>query len=775
MCPYRSFGIPEIEGYKELEEETKELLLQDLIVELLSSLSDPDDVDKPNRLEPIEGEDSGSVGSEPVSPSPKRIRSLSSKAHFQTEEPQRRKTSRTRGISTSAVSIIIDDYHNADKSTIRLVHAILAHSKVPESLIIVASTNSARSDDKKKLDYMSYKSFKDVTCTEIIMEPLTDSEISSLIFHELKVHNVAPEVMRKVLESCKGIPGAALTFLDTLKKLGILIIDTNTGICHVKDIEGLERYVSDDLKGKASKDYESIDKRSKYILQLVSVLRDWSAMPSQLLMEMYVKGIGKSEENFVDENHPLVDSAADDEVTTERDAIIQRYRKVGFNKRLADLKEAKVITISSEGKVSISNIAMTMIAYETCLNSTRFNAHNYVIKWYEEKCTLAGIWMNSVLLYHQCLAVESYGEAATYLYLACKVYLKKKKYFECLQLLKNAENFLELWSDAVHHFGGGGGGGSGSGSGSGGINSSISHNQISTPQVSYKGRSGTTGHRQSLSMRQRTHRGSTSMRDGHGFDAKNDVTSDQLQAIVNGTMPESVVSKTSQLPVLSIISTNIVYKKGRQDRSKMRNIHFCEMMCRFFESQVYAELKYYRKSAMLLKSIMKFCEGEGVRLKSKRSLGGFGFGCLGKGKRSKVTAAAEKPTHEVTKKEIKALYNNVKNVSVAINRLIKAQETEGVMLNDITSNNGNFAFLPDNKDYNAMKKTSFTSAKMKVRAISGSRTGRFIGLPFMMRRSINKGLGLSRNHTEDCRTETHSVVEFKIESMSSVTTTGRST
>ena len=190
--------------------------------------------------------------------------------------------------------------------------------------------------------------FGKVDATVIEINKLSDNEISSVLFNEFALSTITPALTKKILTSSKGNPGSAISYLQKLKDMKMLNIDEANGACTLKDPESLSKFVSDDLKVKATHVYDKVDTRSKYILQLASVTGN--SIPLALLKEMYVGGIGRKEgvkqRRFSKEVIPSKISRIQSikEGTEDSNTVISRKLKEdAFYMRLNDLIEAKIM------------------------------------------------------------------------------------------------------------------------------------------------------------------------------------------------------------------------------------------------------------------------------------------------------------------------------------------------------------------------------------------------------------------------------------------------
>ena len=113
---------------------------------------------------------------------------------------------------------------------------------------------------------------------------LSDNEISSLLFNEFALSTIVPALMKQILETSRGNPGSAVSYLRKLKDMKMLVIDEAVGSCKLKDPESLSKFVSDDIKIKATQIYDNVDAKNKYILQLAATTGN--TIPIVLLKEV---------------------------------------------------------------------------------------------------------------------------------------------------------------------------------------------------------------------------------------------------------------------------------------------------------------------------------------------------------------------------------------------------------------------------------------------------------------------------------------------------------
>ena len=92
---------------------------------------------------------------------------------------------------------------------------------------------------------------------------------------------------------------------------------------------------------------------------------------------------------------------------------------------------------------------MFTTSHATHFTHGRFEAHVYAIQWYEMNTTPAGLQLNSVMLYQQCLSINRYFRASKFLFISCQYMLRKGQTNEILQLLVNCDVLLEMWKNDI--------------------------------------------------------------------------------------------------------------------------------------------------------------------------------------------------------------------------------------------------------------------------------------------------------------------------------------
>ncbi|GMH61164.1 hypothetical protein TL16_g03198 [Triparma laevis f. inornata] len=595
-----SFEVPETSAFKELNLDTKEVLLQDLLVELIMTVQHPNQA----TFGPLTPNESPGGGN--------HVRKLEDAALL--GQSFRSKLARpgvglarglTRGLSsftpdeaamdhqmamvdkghrhTRPVTLIIDDFHNCDKASIDLLGGILVNPDIGYSFILLTSS----------LNTFEFDGFQDVDSTTIEMERLTDNEISSVLFNEFALSSIQPALAKKIHETCTGIPGGAISYLRKLKDLNMLTISKNTGACSIKDLASLAKFVSDDIKISATHMYDNIDKRSQYILQLASTTGNIIFLP--LLKAMYVESVGKNEQNANEQGDDNDGKSRRD--TTTLTAISKKFKEEAFDMRLMDLIEAKVILIEN-GKLNIIVEGLAQVAYDVTLYVAKHDAHLFVINWYEENCTRGGLQMNASLLFHQSLSVNKYSRAARYLYKCCSQKLRDGKPKQILKLLTNSDHLLSMWKQEV-------------------LSIFVEGKSNTERSVREEGNGSVKRVNELLS---KTNNGSpegespsgrvmVTMRGGkrrNSVEFKHFDDMDNEEMVHKQTLENIATDFSIVYPVIEpSMSDNI--------KRLLVNVGYCENRCKFFEAQVYIELKKFLKARVVLKEILQFCTDNGIK------------------------------------------------------------------------------------------------------------------------------------------------------------------
>ena len=136
-------NIPETPAYLSLDEDTKEVLLQDLLVELIMTVQHPNHAEWTPNGSPehvrrsVSSEDLALLGSGLKNLFTKRglVRGLSTKVPDWGSESHNNISRHSR-----PVTMIIDDFHNADESSVRLLSGMLTHPDIGYSFILLTSS-----------------------------------------------------------------------------------------------------------------------------------------------------------------------------------------------------------------------------------------------------------------------------------------------------------------------------------------------------------------------------------------------------------------------------------------------------------------------------------------------------------------------------------------------------------------------------------------------------------------------------------------------------------
>jgi len=575
---------------------------------------------------------------------------------------------------TRPVTLIIDDFHNCDQASIDLLSGILVNPDIGYSFMLLTSS----------LNTFEFEGFQNVDSTTIEMERLTDNEINSVLFNEFALSSIEPALAKKIHGTCEGNPGMAISYLRKLKDLEILSIDSENGHCNVKDSSSLAKFVSDDIKTSAIHMYDNVDKRSQYILRLASTTGNKSFLP--MLKAMYIEGVSKIEQSDGKEQRDKKDS------NSEADMIKKKFKEEAFEMRMSDLIEAKVILID-DGKLCIIVEGLAQVAYDVTLYTARHEAHMFVIDWYEKNCTREGLQMNASLLFQQCLSVNRYGRAAKYFYKCCNNKLKEGKPKTVLKFLSSSDSLLHRWKDQLLSE----------------FEEASGVTKPSEPQSLTKRHVPDStfdeGAQRPATLTNRGE-GATSLRKRDTFTLFEKVDNETEEIRHNQTL-ENIAADFSI--VLSVVDQEM--KKEMKDNPALRtcliSAAFCENRCKFFEAQVYIELKKFLKARVILKEIIQFCTENGVKMQSgkkarawtfvKKAMGWKGnkanrgvqpvlSSARGADPMDKSIGSSSDDDDKVTIHEVENLFQSASEVLNALKQLMTMQEQQQQVLRNIAAN-----------------------------------------------------------------------------------------
>ena len=620
-----SFEIPELSECKELDHDTKCHLLEDIMVEFMCTLSNPRSYyqTQTNPVVPEGGEGINQVRRPslrtPIQPRPGMKRGLSKDLSSMARLSSDVTLDPTKQVEHS-ITCVFDDMHNADEVSVNLMAGIIKHPNICKGFIIVASLSEdanhkvidevfdetdeitrTNEEDTKEDAKEDRKEDGPIEVTKINIKPLSNNEISSVLFSEFNLSSISDDLMVKILLNSNGNPGMAISYVRKLKDLGMLVVDNERGNCRAKDPDALEKFVSDDIFAAASIEYEKVDAKSKYILQLGSIMAG-KAVPLPLIMRMYTDDVGK-EEGDLGRSSP--NKSAGDE---ERDFVALKFRSEAFSRRLQDLVDAKLVK-QKDNMATIAVPGMAQVAYASCLHSSRYDMHCYAIRWFETCCTANGLRNNAMSIYQQCMSVEKYDLASKYFYMDCSEALRKGEVHGALKKIKGAELLLELWSGAIFE--------TEIGSSDLGVARAISWTRDDSQKIPLSAAQD-PGNKMSQ-LRQSFGAGGRRRESFHVFNdtkgtagkAPEGLTEIQVKVgAINGSFsslqhlgtmgsievePPSTVgsfncTKNKHKSIITVDTLENI-SKDKETRKKMLPASYCEMRCKFFECQIYVELK----------------------------------------------------------------------------------------------------------------------------------------------------------------------------------------
>ncbi len=610
-----SFEIPEANEFKELSLGTKETLLRDLIVELIGTIQNPaaniSTQQNPTTPSPVHDSKSlkssvsevaidmhetqgSSTGQRPtlMGSNFNRI-SLSNNVSARNIMGSRRSLSSAKNsvIQSSAnytsrpVTIFLDDFHNCDDKSVALLWDILSHREIGSSIMAVVTVDW---DFEFK---ESWNEDQSVSFTKIALEPLSRSEISSVLFSEFSVSSIANDLMSKIHEVCRGNPGSAIDYLRKLNDLKMLHIDSKGGNCKLRDPNALEKFVSDDIRTHAMTLFDGIDSKSKYIVQLASV--SGGETPVELLKKMYVNMVGRKEDDPESIEIGLT-------MSKEEQQIAMDQRTKVFAMRLNDLCDAKILNKSKRtNKVFFRIPGMAQVAYEVSLHSTKREAHLFTISWHESTLTLAELRKNSKFLYTMCLSVGDYEKATVYLYACCMKEIAENNAKFVLSLLTNSNVMLREWKEEIlltHEI-------------TPPINAS---DEVKVPETDLSSTKGADSVPLPVTLkdsaRMRTRKSGMNTLQGLG---------DRRNSFMLFEEDIAMLEKVSIKSKVGVIESVMADVKDEAMRKFMLPVEYCEMRLRFFESQAFLELKEFNNALETLTTIIDFCESHGAKVEEE--------------------------------------------------------------------------------------------------------------------------------------------------------------
>jgi hypothetical protein len=317
---------------------------------------------------------------------------------------------------------------------------------------------------------------------------------------------------------------------------------------------------------------------------------------------MYVISVGRDAESREDcEESPsgsirtLTSQLREEEHVKEQQKVVARdLREKAFNMRISDLLDAKIFT-RDNNMLKFRAEGVSQIAYDFSLHSSRADAHKYTVEWYERKCTPEGLRVNSSFLYIQCLNYNEFSKCSEYLYECCLMHLSANKTEALLSLLGTADTMLGTWKSQIMT-----------------SNPRVYETALQTQQMQI-----TT----SNPLAMRINQSNTTLTPV----LPSSVTTNRMserRASLDWKLAENARSSVDKEDLIGAVCTPSM---STEEREGLFEVQYCEMRCRFFESQAYVETKLFTKSMKILAVILQFCVENGAVLNKHHSekTGGF--------------------------------------------------------------------------------------------------------------------------------------------------------
>ena len=726
-----SFDIPETEEYKCLEPHTKEIMLRDLMVELLGTVKhgiaagEHASIAAPRGLSPTPPADSvalraaqppgeqGLEGLPDISPFSSLGRNLVngslsasapavstvgeleqfSRVSFKklnsgmnlNNSPKTSVTQSTSNYFQRHITMIFDDFHNIDEKSIKLMKNIMLHRELGNSIMLVVSTLDEQQDRNAML--FTASEAERINNTSVQLEYLSRSEISSVLFSEFSFSSIDKALMNTIYMSCKGNPGKAIDYLRKLVDMNLLLIDEALGTCKLTDPNALEKFVSDDIHLKATSLFDGIDAKSKFIVQLASVTGE--EIPLKLLEEMYVSAVGRGDVavegqgdetgKFQPARGPRMSIAGLATIMADQKEVALELRRKAFTTRVDDLVDAKIF-ISQDNMVRFRVDGISQVAYDFSLHGSKAAAHQFTVEWYERECTPEGLRANSSFLYNQCLNFNKFDKAAEFLYECSLLHLSQNKSSELLKLLGTADHMLGMWKAQVI-------------SQRPDLFEQLHITKIDGPPQSARGWELATAAGVPLSRRE----------SGPGSRRSSCSPKQERRASLDGLVKEVSLENKPEL-IGPVCTTDM----SQEQKEGLLEVEYCEMRCRFFESQAYVETQQFPKSMKILKVIIDWSAAHGAtaatkvvstsfmgRFLSKAACGGnSGYNKL-EGEPNWLDSGGEEGEGNteigphrvagdpVNQNDINSLFASATKVYVALKKLMAMQEQQQQMLRRI--------------------------------------------------------------------------------------------